>query len=145
MKRHYVFIERKALTPNEVVHPTLSLEECKICDDPTCELRELFGKTTIGLCEAEEEDLYALLVSSNDVFEPKTMLVVDYFEKKAKLYVGETSDLEELKLKVEKAFRLIKKKEVVISEIEDLRGGAISKSRRQIDLNYNFITYDNDE
>lgn len=145
MKRHYVFIERKPITPSEVVHPTLTLEECRICDDPTCELRELFGQTTIGLCEAEEEDLYALLVASNDSFEPKTLMMIDYFERKAKLYVGETSDLEELKLKVEKAFRLIKKKKVTITEVEDLRGGTISKSRRQIDLNYVFVTYDNDE
>lgn len=144
MKRNYVFIEKKQYDPQSVVHPTLTLEECKICDDP-CELSERFGQTTLGLCEAEEEDLYALLVASNDSFEPRTMLVVDYFESKAKLYVGENYDFEELKLKVEKAFRLIKKKEVVISEIEDLRGGTISKSRRQIDLNYNFITYDNDE
>lgn len=144
MKRYYVFIEKKSLDPRVVVDSTLTLEECLRCDDP-CELSELFGQTTLGLCEAEEEDLYALLVASNDSFEPKTMLVVDYFEKKAKLYVGENADFEELKLKIEKAFRLIKKKEVIITEIEDLRGGAISKSRRKIELNYVFITYDNDE
>lgn len=144
MSRYYVFIEKKDYDPQSVIHPTLTLEECNECE-PGCELRELFGKTTLGLCEAEEEDLYALLVASNDSLEPKTLMMIDYFEKKAKLYVSETSDFEELKMKVEKAFRLIKNKESLITEIEDLRGGTISKSRRRIDLNYAFITYDNNE
>lgn len=143
MKRHYLFIEKRSLDPKDVVHPTLSLEECKVCDDPTCELRELFGKITLGLCEAEEEDVSHLINRSKEVFEPKILMLIDYQEKVAKLYVGENSDSEELKLKIEKAFKLIKKKEVIVTEIEDLRGDSISKSKSKIELNYVFITYDN--